>query len=56
MVIHKHESFKYYDCLYTVCQKMKKDSVRMNHVNVIVTKDQFLEEEMGSDSIARKTI
>ena len=32
------------------------DFVMMNLVNVTVTKDQVLEEEIGRDSIARKTI
>jgi len=40
----------------TVCQKKKKDFVKMSIVNVIVTKDQVLEEETRRDNIARKTI
>ena len=28
----------------------------MNHANVTVTEDQVLEEEIGKDSIVRKTI
>jgi hypothetical protein len=33
---------------------MKKGFVRMNHVNVIATKDQVSEEETRKDNIARK--
>jgi len=35
---------------------MTRDFVMMSRVNVTVTLDQVLEEGMGKDSIARKTI
>lgn len=56
MIIHIREGFKYQNLLFTICQKMKRDFVRMNFANVIVMKDQVLEEEMRRGSIARKTI
>ena len=56
IVVQKHELFKYHQCLIVVCKKTKWGFVRMNRVNVIAIKDQFLEEGMGSDNIVRKTI
>jgi hypothetical protein len=56
MIIQIWKGFKYHDCPNRVCQKMKKDFVRMNLVNVTVTKDQVLEEETRRGNIARKTI
>ncbi len=35
---------------------MTRDFVTMSHVNVTVMLDQVLEEGIGEDSIARKTI
>ena len=35
---------------------MTRDFVMMSHVNVTVMLDQVLEEVIGEDSIARKTI
>lgn len=56
IVVQKYELFKYHQYLITVCKKTKWGFVRTNCVNVIVIKDQFLEEGMGSDNIVRKTI
>jgi len=35
---------------------MRKDFVKMNLVNVIAMKDQFLDEETRRGNIARKTV
>jgi hypothetical protein len=56
MITQKEEPFKYHDCLITAWQKTIKGFVMIYLVNVIVMRDQVLEEEIGRDSIARKTI
>jgi len=56
MIVLNHENFKYHEWSNEVCQKMRKDFVKMNLVNVIAMKDQFLEEETRRGNIVRKTV
>ena len=56
MVIQKKESLKYNNCLIRIWWKITADFVMMSCVNVTVMLDQVLEEGIGKDSIARKTI
>ena len=56
MIALNHENFKYHEWPNEVCQKRKKDFVRMSLVNVIAMRDQVLEEETRRDNIARKTV
>ena len=56
MIVLNHENFKYHEWLKESCQKMRKDFVKMNLVNVIAMKDQFLDEETRRGNIARKTV
>jgi|GEM_PF-5213901 len=53
MIALNHNNFKYYNWLTIVCQKMKKGFVKMNLVNVNVTREQVLEEETRKDNIAK---
>jgi len=56
MITVRYEGFKYQNWVTIVCQKKRMGFVKMNLVNVIVMKDQVLEEEMRRDSIVRKTV